>query len=129
MNHIDDYFNYVKKAGLAGLLPQNMPEYILQRMLDEIRAIESDQDEVDASTLFLAVLSLQSGTAIAKSGNNLTVKFEPPEEIMEKFENYQLSIRMEQMRRMKKIAISTNTLPTLSNILDSKREIGITVLE
>jgi hypothetical protein len=129
MDYIDEYFNYVQKEGLTGLLPQNMPDYILQRMLNEIGAAESNKDDIEASTLLLAVLSIQSGTLITENENNLTLKFEPPEEFMEKFENYKLSLSMEHMRRIKKISISTNTLPTLLNILDSNREVGVSVLQ
>ena len=129
MSDIKKYFEYTEKEGLRGLLPQNMPDYILHRMLEEIDAIDTNSDDTSASTLLLSVLSIHNGKIITNDGgNNLSIAFEPAEELMEKFENYKLSISMEHMRRIKKISISVNTLPTVDNILDSNREVGLTVL-
>jgi len=129
MSDIKKYFEYTEKEGLCGLLPQNMPDYILHRMLEEIDAIDTNSDDTPASTLLLSVLSIHNGKIITNDGgNNSSIAFEPAEELMEKFENYKLAISMEHMRRIKKISISVNTLPTVDNILDSNREVGLTVL-
>jgi len=129
MNDIEKYFEYTKKEGLSGLLPQNMPDYILHRMLEEIDAIDTNSDDTPASTLLLAVLSIHNGKIITKDGgNNMSINFEPPAELIEKFENYKLSLSMEHMRRIKKISISRNSLPTLDNILNSDREVALSVI-
>jgi len=129
MNDIEKYFEYAEKEGLSGLLPQNMPDYILYRMLDEIGAIDTNSDDTPASTLLLAVLSIHSGEIITKDGgNNMSVNFEPPKELMEKFENYKLSLSIEHMQRIKKISISANSLPTLDNILNSDREVEVSII-
>ncbi len=129
MNDIEKYFKYTKKEGLRGLLPQNMPDNILHRILEEIDAIDTNRDDIFASTLLLAVLSIHKGKIITEDvGDDMSITFELPEELMEKFENYKLAVSMEYMRRIQKISISSNTLPTLDNILDSSRKVELSVI-
>lgn len=128
MNELEEYFEYTEKEGLNGLLPQNMPDFILYRMLEEIDSIETNSNNTPASTLLLSVLSIHNNKIITHNGgNNISITFEPPEELMEKFDNYKLSLTMEYMRRMKKISIPINSLPTLDNILNSDREVEVSV--
>lgn len=129
MNDIEEYFTYIQKEGLNGLLPQNMPDNILDRMIEQIDAIDTDSDDTSIVTLFLAVLSIHKGKVITKDGESIMrIKFEPAEELIEKLDNYKISLSMEYMRRLKKIFIPINNLPTLDNILNSDREVKISVI-
>lgn len=129
MNDIEEYFTYIQKEGLNGLLPQNMPDNILDRMIEQIDAIDTDSDDTSIVTLFLAVLSIHKGKVITKDGESIMrIKFEPAEELIEKLDNYKISLSMEYMRRLKKIFIPINNLPTLDNILNSDREVKLSVI-
>lgn len=128
MNHIEKYFEYIKRKGMKGLLPQNMPDNILHRMLEEVDSLESDIDDTPPSTLFLTVLFIHKGKIILDDEENTISIKVATEELMEKLENYKISLSMEHMRRIKRISIPSNSLPTLNNILNSDRKVELSVI-
>ncbi len=117
---IDKLYRHVKKNGTRGLLPQNLTDEILYKMNLEADAINEDKTvEAPDSTILMAVLHLAGGSKISKK---MEIKIDP-ELLMEYFDLYILSLRFEDMRRKKVISMSIESLPTLKNIFDPKRNI------
>lgn len=117
---------HIKKYGIKGLLPQNLTDELLDRMNLEGNAMDEDRtEETPMSVVLLAVLHLISGSKISEE-----MKIEiDPELLMEHFYSYIALLKIEDMRRKKDIEISNESLPTLENIFDSKRNIDITLLK
>lgn len=116
----------IRKVGLKCLLPQNLTDELLHRMILEAEAIDNDTTEqTPSSTLFLAVLQLESKSTIK---NGIQIKMEP-EKLMECFSLYITSIRIEDKRRKKEIFITEESLPTIENIFDKNRTMDIIGLD
>lgn len=117
---------HVKKYGIKGLLPQNLTDELLDRMNLEGNTMDEDRiEEVPMSVVLLAVLHLISGPNISME---MEIRIEP-ELLMEHFYSYITLLKLEDLRRKKDIEISNESLPTLENIFDSKRNIDITMLK
>lgn len=118
-------FRLIKKNGIKCLLPQNLTDEILHRMILEADAIDNDTtDETPSSSLLIAILHLESGSKIMKR-MEVTI---PAEQLMEYFSLYVTAIRLELMKRKGDIGISDNSLPTLNNIFDKNRTMDISGL-
>ena len=122
--HLEDGLDrHIKRNGVKGLLPQNLTDMLLVKMNLEADAIKEDETEkLPSSALLIAVLHLGSGSEISKS---MEMKIDL-ELLMDYFDLYIMSLRLEDMRRNKVIDISGESLPTLKNIFDSKRSMNIT---
>ena len=112
----------VKKNGIKCLLPQNLTDELLYRMVREANAIDNDTtEETPSSTLLMAILHLES-RSIIKEGMDIKIA---PEKLMEYFSLYVASIKIEEKRRKKEIFITEDSLPTIENIFDKNRSMDI----
>jgi len=112
----------VKKKGIKCLLPQNLTDELLYRMICEANAIDNDTtEETPSSTLLMAILHLES-KSIIKEGMDIKIA---PEKLMEYFSLYITSVRIEEKRRKKEIFITEESLPTIENIFDKNRTMDI----
>lgn len=126
-NHpVNQLTKLVDKKGLEALLPQNLPDAIFHRMIEEADAIEEDkQDTTPSTTILMAVLQLSSG-------KKLEGKMEfhmDPDELMENFNLYITLLRIEDLRRHSDIKMDESSFPTVENIFDKKREISFERIE
>jgi len=112
----------ISKQGKSCLLPQNLPDNILARIEEEAIALEEDNDSPPPSALLIAVLELKSEGLVSLS-SKLEIS---PEELMDNFYVYSSSVRLELLRRSRKLVISKESLPTLENILDGNRILNVT---
>jgi len=121
-NPLNKLRRLVKKNGIKCLLPQNLTDELLYRMICEANAIDNDTtEETPSSTLLMAILHLESRSIIKE---NMEIKI-APEKLMEYFSLYVTSIRIEGKRRKKKIHIAEESLPTIENIFDKNRTMHI----
>ncbi len=111
----------IDKEGRSCLLPQNLPEDILNRIESEAVAMEEERDNPPTSLILLAVLTLKDASIMECSG---TIEFST-EELMDYFFVYSSSVRLEILRRNGKIIIEESSLPTLDNILNGNRMMNI----
>ncbi len=112
----------IKKNGIKYVLPQNLTDELLHRMIQEADAIDSGTtEETPSSTLFMAILHIESKSILK---GNMEIKM-APEELMEYFSLYVTSIRIEEKRRKKEIRVDEDSLPTIENIFDKTRTINI----
>jgi hypothetical protein len=125
-NAIETLREHIKKKGLSGLLPQNLPENILERMYLETLSMENGIVDTPASTLLLAVIFLEKGED--NIGKSFDVFLEE-DDFLEKINLYFASIRVEDKRRKKFIFLPKDSLPTLDNLLELDREITISRLD
>ena len=108
----------IKKNGIKYLLPQNLTDELLHRMIQEADAIDSGTtEETPSSTLLMAILHLESKSILK---GNMEIKM-APEELMEYFSLYVTSVRLEDKRRKKEIQVAEDSLPTIENIFDGNR--------
>lgn len=125
MNHnkhpVQKLLKLIKKNGIKCLLPQNLTDEILYRMIREADAIDNDStEETPSSALLIAILHLESKSI--KKGMEIKIA---PEKLMEYFSFYITSIRLEEKRRKKEIYITEESLPTIENIFDKTRTMDI----
>lgn len=125
MNHnkhpVQKLLKLIKKNGIKCLLPQNLTDEILYRMIREADAIDNDStEETPSSGLLIAILHLESKSI--KKGMEIKIA---PEKLMEYFSFYITSIRLEEKRRKKEIFITEESLPTIENIFDKNRTMDI----
>jgi len=112
----------IKKNGIKCLLPQNLTDELLNKMLREADAIDNNTtEETPSSTLLMAILQLKSKSIIKI---DMKIKMSP-EELMESFSIYVTYLRMEQKRRKNEIYVTDESLPTLENIFDENRTLDI----
>lgn len=116
----------IKKEGIKCLLPQNLTDELLHRMLKEADAIDNDSTEdTPPSTLLMAILQLKSKSKMKK---DMEIKMDP-EQLMEYFSLYITFIRIEDKRRKKEIVVTVESLPTIENIFDKNRTMDIAGIE
>lgn len=116
----------IKKNGIKSLLPQNLTDELLYRMIQEADAIDNDTtEETPSSALLIAILHLESKSKMKKG---LEIKIEP-EKLMEYFSLYTTFIRIEEKRRKKEIFISEESLPTIENIFDKNRTMDVKMID
>ncbi len=125
MHVLDQLQKLIKAEGQKCLLPQNLPDNILQRIDEEATAIEEEKDDPAPSALLLAVMTLKDKNLMAGGGQ---IEF-TPEELMRDFFAYGVSARLEILRREEKLHTDKKSLPTLDNILDFSRTIDISGLD
>jgi hypothetical protein len=114
---------HIEKSGVAGLLPQNLPEELLLRMNLEADAIDKNESSsVPASTLLVAILNLANGTDAVKGDIKIKIS---EKQLSEYFEMYVIQLRLEFLRRKSEIQISEKSLPTLENIFDKNKSFEI----
>lgn len=112
----------VKKNGIRCLLPQNLTDELLHRMIREANAIDNDTtEETPSSVLLMAILHLKSKSIIK---GDMEIKMAPGE-LMESFSLYVTSIRIEEKRRKKEIYVTEESLPTIENIFEMNRTMDI----
>ncbi|MFT7879060.1 MAG: hypothetical protein ABXS91_01590 [Sulfurimonas sp.] len=117
---------YIKKHGTKILLPQNLPDEILNRLVQEVKALDDDRpEEVPSSTLLMCILFLKNGP---KMTDSMKIEFSE-EEILDYFNMYTIYIRLEDMRRKGLVHIPDDSLPTLQNIFDKSRKMDIMGLD
>ncbi len=122
-NPVDKLHRHIKKNGAKGLLPQNLTNELLDRMLLEVDALERDEtDEIPSSTLLLSILYLADPSADFNKKMEITID---PEELMEYFDLYMIAIMLEEKRRANEVKIAAASLPTIENIFDQNRKIEI----
>lgn len=112
----------LKNNGKICLLPQNLPDEILESMEKEAIALEEERDDLTLSLLLVAILELKSEGLVSLSGK-LEIS---QKELMDNFYVYSSSVRLELLRRSGKLAIAEESLPTLENILDGNRVLNVT---
>lgn len=89
-------------------------------MLDEAHSIDGrSMDEVSTPLLLLSILHLTGGSF---SNNKMEVKIKP-DDLVNYFNTYITTLKMEEMRRSNKINITEEYLPTINNIFDMTREV------
>lgn len=125
----EDFANQLKKHiyayGIEGLLPQNLTDKLLNRMILEADALEyGTNDETLSLTLLVAVLHLVKGTDLLSESMEMTVT---DEELREYFIMYIICLGFEEIRRKKDIDIPLGSLPTVKNIFDITRNVEITI--
>ena len=117
-------FNHIEAHGIRGLLPQNLTQELLDRLNMEGNAIEKDKTATAVITSFVtAVKHLEKGDVLSKSKNVETDICN--ERLLECVYMYMASLRLESLRREKKIVLKEKDLPTLKNIFDMNRSIDI----
>jgi len=112
----------IEKNGIECLLPQKLADEFLGKMLREADALGNDTtEETPPSMLFMAILHLKSKSIIREK-----VEIKMAEgELMEYFGIYVATLKFESMRRKKDIEIPSESLPTIENIFDTKRNVDI----
>ena len=125
MNHnnhpIQKLQKLIKKNGIKCLLPQNLTDELLNRMIREADALVNDTtNEMPSSTLLIAILHLESKSKMKK---RMEIEMEEGK-LMECFNLYIISLRIEEKRRNKEIFILNESLPTIENIFDKNRTIS-----
>ena len=121
-NYLDKLHRHIKKYGTKGLLPQNLTDELLNKMNLEADAIDEERtEETPSSTLLMTILNLENDCKMSKT---IEIKI-APERLMEYFSLYITTLRLEDMRRKKDIEVSDEFLPTLKNIFDKNRTMGI----
>lgn len=119
-NIFEELLNSIDTQGISYLLPQNLARHILQHMLDEAQAIDDDlTEEMSTSFLLMAILHLSGVTTL---NNKMEVKIKP-DDLINYFNIYITTLRMEERRRSGRIMIAEEFLPTPNNIFDIKREV------
>jgi len=64
---VNKLMKLVKKQGTKSLLPQNLPEEMLSKMLREAEALDNDNsEEIPSSTIFMAIMLLIDPTFLKK---------------------------------------------------------------
>ena len=103
----------VDRNGLKALLPQNLSEDALERMLVEAEALENEKSDKTPATAFLfAILQLT-----ARKSMNSGMKIEMDEiTLMKNFQTYTGSIRLEKLRREGVLHIPDEELPTIETL-------------
>jgi len=116
--HCSDY-------GIEGLLPQNLTDFLLDKLLEEIMSMHEQDKKMAPTLLLLIVLSLKNGHCITTESDT-SIKFKGEKELMDSFANYELAITLEVYRRDSKIQLSKDSLPTIENIFDKNRNVTFT---
>ena len=129
MNHEEKLNAHICEYGLKGLLPQNLTDNILDRMLLEIDSYQQKNGETPASTLLIAILTLQNGKIIQSNTGSINIDFQGEDDLIDKFDSYIMCVTLESMRRETPLYIADDSLPTLKNIFDKKRQIQLSVLD
>lgn len=125
MNIEQKLLKHCQKYGIDGLLPQNLTDSLLDRLLEEIMSIRDEDEKVTPTLLLLIILSLRSGHCLTGTPP-VSIKFNGEKDIMDSFENYEMAIMIEVYRRDSKIKISKDSLPTVKNIFNKNRNITFT---
>ena len=121
-NILEDLLELINERGIECLLPQNLSVQILNKMLEEAEALDNDLiEETPSSLLLLAVLHLHHGGELA----NTTEIQIAPEKLMDYFSYYITSLRLEGLKREGLVDFMESSNPTLENIFDSTRMMGI----
>jgi len=115
-NIVDELIKHRRAKGAEGLLPQNLTDDMLERMIFEIISLEDARINVPAAALLMAITMLEESEE-DNVYENFQISFET-EEIMEKFNMYTMALGIEDMRRKKLIFIEHDKLPTIENIFD-----------
>jgi len=121
-NILEDLLEQIEKNGIKCLLPQNLSVQILNKMLEEAEALDNrTTEETPSSLLLIAVLHLHHG---GKLGNTTEIQI-APEKLMDYFSYYITSLRLEGLKREGLVDFTESSNPTLENIFDSTRMMGI----
>jgi hypothetical protein len=123
LNTLEKFNAYVQKNGLDILLPQNMSQEIFNDILKGVYAYKDHKYNSSVPCLLVAVLSIKAKSLILKSEHDLQVSFKLQDEVMVEFDNYVLTILLEEQRRKGILNFTEDSLPTLENILDNDREV------
>ena len=120
-NPLHTFNELLKENGKKCLLPQNLPDEILERIEQEAIALEEESDDPTPSLLLLAILELKS-EGLLSLGGKLEISHE---ELIDNFYVYSSSVRLELLHRSGQIFISKESIPTLENILDGNRILNV----
>lgn len=123
INHIEQLLRYVEDNGVQGLLPQNLPDKLLDRMNKEGDAVNNNTTEkTPPSSLLIAVMLLTKGEKHLGKKVEIDVA---PNLLMDNFSLYITSLRIEDMIRKGDIEIAKRSLPSIKNIFDTTRSVEI----
>lgn len=122
---IDQLNDCIKKDGIQCLLPQNLTDEILDRMILEAHVLDTNMtDNTPPSTIFKAILQLELQSKVISDG----MRFEIDVDKLSNYLNYYIaSIRIEDLRRHKVINLPEDSLPTVDNIFDKNRVLELEV--
>lgn len=113
---INQFIDKIKKNGVKFLLPQNLDEESLDRLLKEVNSLEDDSVEsTPAIALLIAVLHLKA-KKILKLNKKISIC---PKKLMKYFDIYTELLRLEAERRLGMITIEDDSLPNIRNIFDT----------
>ncbi len=122
---MEEFREYVHEYGKEGLLPQNLPDSILSRMLVEIDDFENDRNRKEGEIFILAIFSLKYEE---EEYTNVKITFDSDDELADVFSCYIACLELEDIRRSTSLSMSNNSLPTLKNIFDKNRKIRMSEL-
>jgi hypothetical protein len=121
LNNIEELNAHIYEHGLKGLLPQNLTDNILGRMLLEIDSYEKDDGDTPVSALLMAILTLQNRNIIQDDKDLMEITFEGENELMEK--SYKMCIALEAIKRDILVPLSDASSPILKYVFDQKRKL------
>jgi len=125
MNIEKKLLKHCQEYGINGLLPQNLTDSLLDRLLEEIMSIRDKDKKVAPTLLMLIILSLRSGHCLTNTPS-MSIRFDGEKDLMDSFENYEMATMIEVYRRDSKIKISKDSLPTVKNIFNKNRNVTFT---
>lgn len=126
LHPVNKLLKHIDKHGIKGLLPQNLPDELLDRMNAEADAIENNKtEEIPSSSLLISILRL-TNEPITKDKIEVTIE---TDKFREYLSMYIMSLRIEDMRRKKDINVPTDSLPNIKNIFNKTRKYKFTWLK
>jgi len=125
MKDIPEFNKYFMKEGMEGLLPQNLPDSILNEMLIESEAYEDD--EGITGMLIAAVMCIKCGLLSSDYIGDLELYFKSLDDLFDKLHMYRVHIMLESRRREKGFNVPKKDLPTLDNIFNEHINFRITL--
>lgn len=115
---VKDLNDIYANVGLKGLLPQNLPDHILNSCAYEYQAYTEQNENIIVSGLFTIIMLFNIDNKEFDSKGSITFEM-TTEELDTCFHSYGISIALEELQRFGLISRPKNTLPTVENIFDS----------
>lgn len=123
---VEDLHAIYDKVGLKGLLPQNLPDHILNSCSYEYQAYTEQNDNITVSGLFLIIMLFNIDNKEFDSRGSISFEM-TPEELDMCFRSYGISIGLEELKRIGLISMPKKSLPTVDNVFDSNKERQVTL--
>ena len=125
MNYMKEFAEHVHDNGKEGLLPQNLTDSMLSRMLMEVDDFENDRERKEGEIFILAIFSLKHEEEVY---TNVKITFDSEDELADIFSCYIACLELEGIRRSRSLTMPISSLPTLKNIFDKNRKIQMSEL-